>query len=101
MTLAAMSQYAKTLNMSISSAMVTAMMNDASDGVMDGRKGVSQISMPMGGMMGTSMMSATAGTNGLATAMTDFMGSAANASGVTAADMTVLTQKLAKSNGHI
>ena len=87
--------------MSISSAMVTAMMNDASDGVMDGRKGVSQISMSMGGMMGTSMMSATAGTNGLATAMTDFMGSAANASGVTAADMTVLTQKLAKSNGHI
>ena len=101
MTLAAMSQYAKTLNMSISSAMVTAMMNDASDGSMDGRKGVSQISMSMGGMMGTSMMSATAGTNGLATAMTDFMGSAANASGVTAADMTVLTQKLANSNGHI
>jgi hypothetical protein len=101
MTLAAMSQYAKTLNMSISSAMVTAMMNDASDGVMDGRKGVGQISMSMGGMMGTSMMSATAGTSSLATAMTDFMGSAANASGVTTADMTVLTQKLAKSNGHI
>ncbi len=101
MTMAAMSQYAKTLSMSASSAMVTAMMNDASDGVVDGRKGVSQISMSMGGMMGTSMMSATAGTSSLATAMTDFMGSAANASGVTTADMTVLTQKLAKSNGHI
>ena len=56
MALAAMSQYAKTLNMTLSSTLVTAMMNDASDGVMDGKNGVNQISMSMGGMMGTSMM---------------------------------------------
>jgi hypothetical protein len=100
-TLAAMSQYAKGLNMSNSSAMVTAMMRDAADGIMDGRNGAGQISMSMGGMMGSGMMAATAGTSSLATAMTDFMNSAANASGMTAADMAALIQKLANSNGHI
>ena len=52
MTLAAMSQYAENLNMSVSSAMVTAMMSDAADGVMDGMRGSTPISMSMGGMMG-------------------------------------------------
>jgi hypothetical protein len=51
MTLAAMSQYAKGLNMANSSAMVTAMMGDAFDGIMDGMHGGTQISMSMGGMM--------------------------------------------------
>ncbi len=101
MTLAAMSQYAKTLNMSVSSAMVTAMMNDASDGVMDGKMGGSQISMTMGGMMGMGMMVSTAGTSGLATAMTAFMNSAANVSGLTAADMAGLMLKLNSSSGKI
>lgn len=101
MTLAAMSQYAKTLGMSTSSAVVTAMMNDASDGMMDGKKGGSQISMAMGGMMGNSMMAASAGTGGLATAMTAFMNSAANASGMTATDMAALMQKLNSSPGKL
>ncbi len=50
MVLAAMSQYAQTIGMPISSGMVTAMMNDASDGVMNGRMGNTQIMM--GGMGG-------------------------------------------------
>lgn len=101
MTLAAMSQYAKTLNMANSSAMVTAMMGDAADGVMDGKESGSQISMAMGGMMGSSMMAPTAGTSGLGAAMTSFMNSAANASGITATEMAALIQKLAHSGGRI
>jgi hypothetical protein len=101
MTLAAMSQYAQTLNMTVSSAMVTAMMNDASDGMMDGKKGGSQISMSMGGMMGSSMMAPSAGTSGMSSSMTSFVNSSANRSGLTVTDMAPLTQKLANSNGQI
>jgi hypothetical protein len=102
MTLAAMSQYAKTLNMAVSSTLVTAMMNDASDGMMDGKKGGTAISMAMGGMMANSMMAATAGTSSLATAMTAFMMNlAVNASGLSTADMTALMLKLTNSNGQI
>ncbi len=101
MTLAAMSQYAKTLNMSASSAMVTAMMNDASDGMMDGMRGGSQISMSMGGMMGSGMMAANSGTSGMATAMTAFVNSSANVSGLMVTDMAGLMQKLSSTNGKI
>lgn len=101
MTLAAMSQYAKTANMQISSALVTAMMNDAADGMMDGRRGGNQISMSMGGMLGTSMMSSNSATSGLATAMTGFLGSSANLSGLAPGDMAGLMQKLNSSNGKI
>ena len=101
MLMAAMSQYAKTLNMANSSGLVTAMMSDAYDGVMDGKNGPSQISMSMGGMMGSSMMAPTAGTSGMATAMTDFLNSAANASGLATPDMAALVQKLATSDGKI
>jgi hypothetical protein len=54
-----------------------------------------------GGMMGGGMMSTTAGTTGLATAMSTFVGSPMNASGVTASDMQGLIDKLAASNGTI
>jgi len=100
-TLAAMSQYAKSLNMANTSALVTSMMSDASDGMMDGRMGSSSISMMMGGMMGTSMMAPTAGTSGLATAMTDFVMSPANMSGLTATDIAPLVQKVSSSGGRI
>lgn len=100
MTLAAMSQYAKNLNMAVSSAMVTALMNDASDGMMDGKKGSAPVSMSMGGMMGNAAMASNAGTSGLASAMTTFANSAGNMSGVTATDMSGLTQKLNTSNGR-
>jgi hypothetical protein len=101
MTLAAMSHYALSQNRLNSSSMVTAMMNDASDGVMNGKHGADPISMPMHGMMGGGMMTATAGTSGLATAMTDFMNSAANASGTTATHMAELLHKLSHSDGHL
>ena len=99
MTIAAMSQSAKSLNMTVSSAFVTAMMSDASDGTMNGMMGTNPISMSMGGMMGT--MATTAGTGGLAAAMTDFMNSTANASGLTALEMDALIQKMTISNGQI
>jgi hypothetical protein len=94
MCLAAMSQYAKTLNMPASSGLVTMMMNDASDGIMDGKMGNTAIPMSMGGMMGGGTMSPTAGTSGLATAMTNFINSSANQSGVTTTMMNTLIQKL-------
>ncbi len=101
MALAAMSQYAKNLNMAVSSAMVTALINDASDGMMDGMKGSAPVSMTMGGMMGTSAMAFNAGTRGLASAMTTFANSVGNMSGVTTTDMSGLTQKLNTSNGRL
>ena len=100
MTLAAMSQYAKSLNMANTSALVTSMMSDAVDGMMDGKRGSSPVTMTMGGMMGNSMMPATAGTSGLATAMNNFAASPANLSGLTATDVAPLAQKLSSSNGQ-
>lgn len=55
-----------TLGMTTSSGMVTAMMDDATDGVMNGMMGSTAISMDgMGGMMGGTMMQGTAGTSSL------------------------------------
>jgi hypothetical protein len=101
MTLAAMSQYARTINMPVSSALVTAMMNDASDAMMDGKRGGNQISMSMGAMMGIAMMASNSGTSGLASAMSAFMNSSANVSGLTVADMAALMQRLNSSSGKI
>jgi len=102
--MAAMSQYANGIGMPISSGIVTAMMNDASDGVMNGMMDNAQIMMGgMGGMMGTgnNPLSSGAGTSGLASAMTTFMGSAMNRSGLTVADMQSLINKMSTSNGQI
>jgi hypothetical protein len=102
MSIAAMSQYAKTQGMTTSSSgMVTAMTNDASDGVMDGMMGGTAISMAGMGGMGGGMMSSTAGTSGLSTAMGTFVGSTMNKSGVTVADMQALMTQLAGSNGQL
>ena len=62
MMLAAMSQAAHDLGMTTSSsAMVTAMLDDASDGIMDGRMSGTAINMNgMGGMMGGGSMMSTA-----------------------------------------
>ena len=91
--IAAMSQYAHGLGMSTSSGFVTAMMDDASDGMMDGMMGSTQIQM--GGMMDSA-----AGWSGMATAMTDFMDSSAvNHSGLTSTNMNALIQALSASNG--
>ncbi len=103
--LAAMSQYAKNIGMTNSSDIITLMMNDASDGIMNGKMGSTSIPMVgmVGGMMGGSgtMMPSTAGTSGLATAMTAFMGSTMNKSGLTATDMQTLINQLNSSNGTI
>ena len=101
MTLAAMSQSAKALSMTSSSTLVTAMMNDAADGLMNGKTGTNPVSMTMGAAMGQGAMASTAGTSGLASAMTNFMNSSANASGLTVTDMTSLMQKLINANGTI
>jgi hypothetical protein len=106
--IAAMSQYAQTISMTDPAAMITAMMDDASDGLMNGMMGGTSITM--GGMMGGgggmmggggTMMQSTAGTSGLATAMTTFMGSAANQSGLSAGTMQTLIDTLTTSNGTI
>jgi hypothetical protein len=105
MSIAAMSQYAKTIGMSVSSSgMVTAMVKDASDGVMNGMMGTTSITMSGmgGGMMGGgTMMLSTAGTSGLATAMTTFVGSSMNKSGVQSPAMQPLIDKLTASTGTI
>jgi len=104
MMLAAMSQYANSIGMPFSSGIVTVMMNDASDGVMNGMMGNTQIMMGgMGGMMGTgnNPLSSGAGTSGLASAMVAFMGSVQNKSGLTFADMQALHTKISTSNGQI
>jgi hypothetical protein len=103
MSIAAMSQYARAMGMTVSSSgMVTAMAMDASDGVMNGMTGSSSIPMSgMGGMMGGTMMQSSAGTSGMATAMSTFIGSTMNRSGVTTADMRDLMNKLVGSNGVI
>jgi len=98
LTIAAMSEYAKTNTTAVSSTFVTAMMNDASDGVMNGKMGSSQITMPMSGVMmggGMGNMASTAGTIGLATAMNAFLSAGTtNVSGLTAAGMVALILKL-------
>ena len=101
MTLAAMSQYAKNVGMPVSASLVADMMADASDGTMDGTASGSQIMM--GGMMmgGGAMMQPDAGTSGLAGAMSDFLASGMNQSGVTSANMSALMQKLMSANGRM
>ena len=99
MALAAMSQYAQSQGMSSSSAMVTAMMNDATDGVMDGM--MSGSAVMMGGMNMSMSLPSTAGTTGLATAMSAFVNSAQNHSGVAASTVQSLMNQLNGSNGHM
>jgi hypothetical protein len=103
--IAAMSQYAQTISMTDPAALISSMMNDASDGIMNGKMGSTQITMGGmgGGMMGGggTMMQSTAGTSGLATAMTTFMGSTTNKSGLSATDMQTLINQLNTTNGTI
>jgi hypothetical protein len=102
MTIAAMSESAMTMGMTTSAGMVTAMMNDAADGVMNGMMGGTPIDMGgMGGMMHGMMMQPDAGTSGMATAMMSFIGSPQNKSGLTRQDMQPLINRLEASNGTI
>lgn len=106
MAIAAMSELASSMGMTTSSGMVTAMMNDASDGTMNGMMGGTAINMGdmgamMGGMMGGTMMQHDAGTSGMANAMISFIRSPQNQSGVTLEDMQPLIDKLQMSDGTI
>lgn len=101
MTIASICQYAKDTGMPNSSTMVTAMMDDASDGHMNGMMGNNQIQMGGGMMGGGMMMSSSAGASGLAGAMVEFIQSQMNQSGVTLQDMQTLITKLQTSNGVI
>ncbi len=103
MAIAAMSESAKNLGMTHSSGMVTLMMNDASDGVMNGMMHGAPISMSgMGGMMGGGNMASNAGTSGLGSAMATFVtNTVVNRSGVTQGDMQTLINKLNASDGTI
>ena len=107
MMLAALSQEAHQLGMTTSSsAMVTAMHDDAEDGTMDGATSGTPINMSgMGGRMGGGSMMPTAGTGELATAMAMFINGPMNRSGVTSvAEMQALMDQLHQlhnSGGHL
>jgi mono/diheme cytochrome c family protein len=102
MVLAAMSEYAHSIGMPFSSGIVTAMMNDASDGVINGMMGNMQIMMGgMGGMMSNNPLPTNAGTSGLAGAMTTFMRSAMNRSGLTVANMQALMNQISGGMGAV
>jgi len=105
--LAAMSQESHALGMTTSSsATVTAMLEDAADGVMNGMMGSTAIDMTgMGGMMGGGNMMSTTGTTQLMTSMSDFINDPMNHSGVTsAAEMQALMDQMMQfvnSGGHL
>ena len=108
MSMAAVSQYAHAVGMTVSSSgMVTAMMDDASDGVLNGMMGSTPIDMAGmggmmgGGMMGSTMMPARSGTSGLASSMMQFVGSSMNRSGVPMSEMQPLIDKLNGSSGAL
>jgi hypothetical protein len=52
-------------------------------------------------MGGSSMMPSNAGSSGLAAAMTGYVNSGANVSGLTASDMAGMIQRLTTSTGKI
>jgi hypothetical protein len=106
MAIAAMSQYSENIGLTDPAEIITVMMRDAADGVMNGMMDGAGISMEGmdGGMMNggaNAWMQAAAGTSGLAEAMRDFMDSAFNMSGVTAADLQILIDHLHASNGTL
>ncbi len=104
MAMAAMMENARMLGMPSSSGMVTAMMSDASDGVMNGMmSGNRQVAMGGGMSMmgGGTMMQANMGTSGMVSAMTAFINSNMNKSGLTVTDMQSLMNRLGTSSGAI
>lgn len=100
MYMAAMSEYAKAVGMPYSSGMVAAMMEDASDGTIDGLMWGAGIALG-GGMIGNSMLAPNAGTIGMADAMAAFLGSPYNMSGVTSQDMLGVMDNMRSSRGTI
>jgi hypothetical protein len=107
MILAAMSQQAQRLGMTTTSAtFVTAMHEDAADGVMNGMMDGTPVTMKgMTGMVNGPHMTAATGSGDLATAMATFVHGPMNRSGVTSAnEMQELIEQLHHlhdSGGHL
>lgn len=103
MAIAAMMENARMLGMTSSSGMVTAMMNDASDGFMNGMMGSNPITMGGGMSMmgGGTMMQGNMGTSGMTSAMATFIETDMNKSGLTVADMQELMDRLNSSSGKL
>ena len=100
--LAAMSQYANSIGMPVSSGIVTAMMNDAADGVMNGMMGNTQIMMGgMGGMMGQQSALNKRGDKRTGKRNDCVHGVGQNKSGLTFTDMQALHNRMSKSGGQI
>lgn len=97
MAIAAMSQLGANLGMPFASGMVTAMMDDASDGCFDGMTTGSPVMMG-GGMMAGTQLPSFAGTSGMSNAMADFVRSPQNRSGLTIQDMQSLINRLMASS---
>lgn len=100
MTMASMSQLAANLGMPSASGMVTAMMEDVSDGRMDGMRDITPVMM-QGGAMGTIPLPSYGGSSGISNAMGQFVRSPMNRSGLTMQDMQGLINRLMASAGEM
>lgn len=99
MALAGMSQFALTVGATNSAAVVTSLVNDAADGVMDGRNGADPVRVTVGGFVGSTALPGNAGSVALAVAMVRFAASTSNVSGLTGNDIAALAQRISGSGG--
>ena len=97
MAIAAVSQLGANLGMPFASGIVSAMMDDASDGCFDGMMTGSPVMM-RGGMAAGVPLPSFAGASGMSNAMADFVRSPQNRSGLTIQDMQPLINRLMASN---
>ncbi len=100
MTIASMSQLAANLGMPFASGMVAAMMDDVSDGRLNGMMDGSPVMMH-GGMMGGTPLPSFGATSGMSNAMAQFVRSPMNRSGLAIQDMQGLINRLMVSTGEM
>jgi len=100
MVMAAMAQLAADLGMPFASGLMTAMMDDVSDGRLNGMSGNAAVMMG-GGMMSGTALPSYGGTSGMSNAMAQFVRSPMNRSGVTIQDMQALINRLMASTGDV
>jgi hypothetical protein len=100
MAMAAMTQLAADLGMPFTSGLMTAMMDDVSDGRLNGMAGNTAVMMG-GGMMSGAALPSYGGTSGMSNSMAQFVRSPMNRSGVTIQDMQALINRLMASTGDV
>lgn len=100
MAIASMSQLAANLGVPFASGMVTAMMDDVSDGRLNGMMDSAPVMMH-GGMMGGIPLPSYGGNSGMSNAMAQFVRSPMNRSGLTVQDMQGLINRLMVSTGEM